>query len=110
MKTMTLYLDYDARQKLHSLPFEEIAPATEDVYLRLLPQAEGVLKRGDGGGQEELHQHSGYSASAMGGNVCFTESEGWGCGVAAARNAVCGGLWGRDRAVEASGALLFDGW
>ena len=44
MKTMTLYLDYDARQKLHSLPFEEIAPATEDVYLRLLPQAEGVFE------------------------------------------------------------------
>ncbi len=44
MKTITLYLDYDARQKLHSLPFEEIAPATEDVYLRLLPQAEGVFE------------------------------------------------------------------
>lgn len=44
MRTMTLYLDYDARQKLHALPFEEIAPATEDVYLRLLPQAKGVFE------------------------------------------------------------------
>jgi hypothetical protein len=44
MRTITLHLDYDARQKLHSLPFEEIAPATEDVYLRLLPQAEGVFE------------------------------------------------------------------
>ncbi len=44
MRTMTLYLDYDLGQKLHSLPFEEIPPATRDVYLRLLPQAEGVFE------------------------------------------------------------------
>ena len=44
MRTITLYLDYDARQKLHSLPFDEIPPATTDVYLRLLPQAEGVFE------------------------------------------------------------------
>jgi hypothetical protein len=44
MRTMTLYLDYDPRQKLHSLPFEEIPPAAEDVYLRLLPQTEGVFE------------------------------------------------------------------
>ncbi|MER2512548.1 MAG: hypothetical protein ABTQ25_09050 [Nitrosomonas ureae] len=45
MRTITLTLDYDARQKLHSLPFQETLPATEeDVYLRLLPQAEGVFE------------------------------------------------------------------
>ena len=44
MRTMTLYLDYDLGQKLHSLPFEEIPPVTGDVYLRLLPQAEGVFE------------------------------------------------------------------
>jgi hypothetical protein len=44
MKVIALCLDYDARQKLHSLPFEKIAPATTDVCLRLLPQAEGVFE------------------------------------------------------------------
>ena len=44
MRTITLHLDYDARQKLHALPFEEIAPATEDIYLRLLPQVEGIFE------------------------------------------------------------------
>lgn len=44
MRTITLYLDYDVGQKLHSLPFEEIAPATTDVCLRLLPQADGVFE------------------------------------------------------------------
>ena len=44
MRTITLYLDYDARQNLHALPFEEIAPATEDVYLQLMPQAEGIFE------------------------------------------------------------------
>jgi hypothetical protein len=44
MRTITLYLDYDVGQKLHSLPFEEIPPATADIYLRLLPQAEGVFE------------------------------------------------------------------
>jgi hypothetical protein len=36
MRTIALYLDYDVQQKLHSLPFEEIALATEDVYLTFL--------------------------------------------------------------------------